>query len=304
MTLVQLKKFIASGNIPSDFMIFIDKDNKFLTEQYVEAIGKQSVGGLYKISSIYEPIQSSTALLAKPPEATNILRTDIFEERAEDYFQFENTIVVCSQIDKNIADKVKNFVIQMPKFEDWQIYDYIKLLCPVLDQTEIQMLIKVTNGDMYRIANELAKVQVFLKEEQKQILNSILFDPQTDLYNADLFTIVNALTDGDLPTLFNFISHKNFELFEPVVLANRVLSSLKNILLITQNPTARAADLGVSTAQQKFIMNKYRNININAIKHKIKFLADVDLNLKSSKLMLSKQSFLTYLVANLCFKIN
>ena len=111
MTLIDLKNFINNKIVPSDFMIFVNKDCPFLATQYVKALGELSIGGINKINSIYEPQQSSIMLLASPTEALNVLTIDTFDERSEDYTQFENTVVVCEQVDKSIAKNVEKYII-------------------------------------------------------------------------------------------------------------------------------------------------------------------------------------------------
>jgi hypothetical protein len=302
MTLMELKEFINNKIMPSDFTILIDKDNKFLARQYVEALGNLTVGGINKISSIYEPIHSSLSLLTAQEDTLNVLFTNNFAEIAENYFEFENTVVVCEQVDKNIYPLVEKYIIKMPKFESWQVHDYIKVLCPALDEVEINWLIAQTNCNIERILNELDKIKLFDYKEQKQILNDIIFDPQTDLYSVDLFDIVNALVDGDLVTLFNFLKHKNYEILEPVTLANRALSSLKNII-ITQNPELTPQDCGINPNYYWKLKKTYNKINLEVAQQKLKFLTEFDLKLKTSKLEMSKQDMLNYLVANMANRL-
>ena len=303
MTLIDLKNFITNNIVPSDFMIFVNKDCPFLTHQYVKALGELSVGGINKINSIYEPQQSSIMLLASPTGALNVVFTDIFDERSEDYAQFENTIVVCEQVSKDIAKNVEKYVIKFPKLTDWQLFDYAKTICPAIDDEDLLWLIKATDNDIDRVINELDKVALFNKNEQKEVFSAVRFDPQTDLYKADLFDIVNALVAGDQQVLFDFIRHNGYEIHEPVVLANRTLSSIKNIILIAKNPQLTAADLGVSPGQYNFIKNRYRSLNVEAVRQKIKFLSNFDLLLKTSQLELDKRDMLSYLISNLSFKI-
>ena len=303
MTLIDLKKFITDKIVPSDFMIFVSKDNPFLANQYAKALGELAVGGVNKISSIYEPQQSSIMLLTMPGEAINILTTEVFDERSEDYSQFENTIVICEQVDKSIAKNVENYIIKFPKLEEWQLCDYAKTLCPVIDDEDILWLVQSSEKSIERVNNELAKVVLFDKNEQKEVFSAIRFDPQSDLYNADLFAVVNALVLGDKMVLFDFIKHNGWEIHEPVVLANRALSSLKNIIIIKQNPSLTAEDCGVSFGQYKFIKGNYHGFNLAAAKKKLKFLANFDLLLKTSQLELDKRDMLSYLINNLNFKI-
>jgi DNA polymerase III delta subunit len=242
-------------------------------------------------------------LLTSSTEALNILTTDVFDERSEDYSQFENTIVICEQVDKSIAKNVENYIIKFPKLEEWQLCDYAKTLCPNIDEEDITWLVKASENSIERINNELDKVALFSKNEQKEVFSSIRFDPQSDLYNADLFAVVNALVLGDLSVLFEFIKHNGYNIHEPVVLANRAFSSLKNIILVTQNYNLNYVDLDMSEKQYKFIKNNNRNLNLAAAKKKLKFLANFDLLLKTSQLELDKRDMLNYLIANLSYKI-
>jgi hypothetical protein len=303
MTLIDLKNFITNSIVPSDFMIFVSKDCPYLANQYVKALGDLCIGGINKINSIYEPQQSSIMLLTNTEGALNVLYTDTFDERSEDYSQFENTIVVCEQVSKDIAKNVENYIIKFPKLTDWQICDYAKTLCPNVEESELMWLVKASDNSIERVINELAKVTLFRSTEQKEIFSAIRFDQHTDLYKADLFEIVNALVNGDQAVLFDFIKHNGHEIHEPVVLANRALSSLKNIILIVRNPQLTAVDCGVSTGQFNFIRSRYRSLKVEAVKQKIKFLSNFDLMLKTSQLDLDKRDMLNYLVANLAYKI-
>ena len=303
MTLVELKSFITKGIVPSDFMIFVCKENKFLAKQYVQELGSLAGGGINKITSIYSPQQSSLAILTTPPGALNVLTVETFTERAEEYSQFENTIVICDQIDKSIKEAVSRYIIEFPKLEEWQIFDYAKKLCTGLDDEDILWLIKATDNNIERVLNELTKVTLFDTEDQKSIFSAIRFDPQTDLVHIDLFTIVNALVLGDMRVLYDFLCHNDYESLDPVVLANRALTSLKNIILVTQNRELSASDLGMSPKQYSFIERSYYSLNINAAKEKLKFLVNFDLSLKTSKLDLSKREMLNYLINHLSYKI-
>ena len=303
MTLMELKTCITNKSVPTEFLILVAKDNSFLAKQYIQAIDKLVPGGITKINSIYEPQQSSLILLTSTTNTVNVLYTDTFDERAENYSQFENTIVICNQIDKSIASAVKDYAINLPKLEDWQIYDYIKTLCPALPEEDILWLIKATESNIERILAELDKVALFEGEQQRAIFSAIRFDPQLDLYKIDLFTVVNALVEGNSLALFNFLKYNDYEALEPVMLANRTLASLKNIILISQNPMLTAEECGVSAGQHRFIRSKYSSLNTEAVRQKIKFLTNFDLALKTSHLDMSKRDMLNYLINNLNYKI-
>ena len=303
MTLMDLKKFITDKIVPSDFMIFVSKDCPFLALQYVKALGDLSISGINKISSIYEPQQSSLMLLTTTEGVLNVLYTDTFDERSEDYSQFENTIVVCEQISKDIAKNVENYTIKFPKLTDWQICDYAKTLCPHVEESELMWLVQASDSSIERVLNELDKVALFSKSEQREVLAAIRFDPQTDLYKANSLTIQEALAEGNMPVLLDFIRHNGYEYIEPVALANGTLTRLKNIILVSQNPMLTGADCGISDKYCGFLRRNYYSLSIEAVKQKIKFLTNFDLMLKTSQLELNKRDMFNYLVSNLAYRI-
>jgi hypothetical protein len=147
MTLMELKEHITNKRVPRDFLIFVNKECPFLASQYIKELSTLA-GGVNKITSIYEPQQSSLFLLTAPEDILNILTVDTFDERSEDYSQFENTIVVCGQVDKTVAKCVENYIIKFPKLEEWQIFDYAKILCPHVDDEDLLWLVKATGNDI------------------------------------------------------------------------------------------------------------------------------------------------------------
>lgn len=304
MKLPELKNQLTLGVLPTDFLILVNpKDSTFLSKQYVNAMIGLATGGVNRITSIYEPIQSSLLNLVTAENTLNLLYVDTFSERAEDYTQFDYTVVVCNQIDKTIEKAVEEFTIKLPKLSDWQIIDYAKMQCKCLDEADIGWLVKAADNNIERVMNELDKISLFSGDEQKQLFAAIQADRKSGLYSADLFSVVNALIDGDTLTLYNFLLNGGADLLEPVVLVNRAFANLKAILLTTQNVGMTPADLGVSSAQFYKLRKQYASLNIEAARLKLKFLAGLDLALKTSQLDMNKHDMLSYLIANVAYKI-
>jgi DNA polymerase III delta subunit len=164
-------------------------------------------------------------------------------------------------------------------------------------------LIQTSGNNIERIINELDKVALFDKNEQKEIFSAIQFDPQSDLYKVDLFTVVNALVEGDLMMLYDFMKYNGYDVHEPVVLVNRALMSLKNIILVTKNPQLSAEALGVTEKQKYALTRKYQSLNENAVRQKLKFLTNFDLMLKTSQLELNKRDMMNYIINNMYYRI-
>lgn len=325
MTLVKLKEMLTNKLVPTDFMIFIKKDNNFLAEQYLkEIITISSDKAINYVTSIYEPQQSAFFLLTQPEDSINICRVENFEERAEDYDQFESTIVICDSVDKSILKLVEDYIIKFPKFFEWHIFDYVKSVCPELDDEDINWLIQICNkdepkpkkknepstpntfsGGFERLLNEVDKLLLFAPEERKNIFNQLRFDPQTDLYKFTFFGLADAIVYGDLNLLREFLKRRDADSFEPVGLVNQATVVLKNIILLTQNPYLTAEQLDINRGTGWYIRDRFkqRPLNLEAAKRKFNFLLEFDYKLKTSQLEMSKQDLLNYIIVNTAYSL-
>lgn len=303
MNLIELKQFINNKTVPSNFMIFLNDNADFLVKQYITEICRL-VNQWVRVPSIYTAQQSSTTLLTTSDDCLHIIYTDSFDERAENYSQFENTIVVCSKIDKDIKEAVNDFIIEFKALTDWQIFDYVKTLCPSIDDADISWLIKISGNNVDRVVSEVDKLKLLSADDQKLLLSQLHFELKEPITDTKMYTIIDALVTGNCLALRDMLLHTNYTDLDAVMLSNRVLSKLKVILLVTQNPTLTASSIGISDKYLNRIAKEYRfGLNIEAIKEKIKFLTNFDYVLKTSQLDISSCDKLNYLIANLSYKI-
>lgn len=304
MTLVELKKTLTTGNLPKSFLIMINSpNNNFLANQYMETMSAIAQNGSKRITSIYDTINDSVNALLDDGNTLYVLNVDVFNERAEDYSIFENTLVICNSVDKHLLTALEPFMIKLPKLEQWQILDYIKQKCSGLSTADLTWLITATGGNMDWLMNEVAKISIFPAQEQPHIFSTIQNDHTSGFYTSEYYKVVDAIVTGDSLQLFNFLLNGGGHLFEAVGLASGAYSKLKSIIMATQNQSAKAEDLGMSAKQLGFFRNNYRNINVSAAIAKLDFLAKFDFDLKTSKLDLDKRSLLSYLISNTAYRI-
>ena len=148
MTLKDLKNAIMQKTLSNNFLILKNVENPlkdsnaaFLSEQYLKEISKARNLEITPINSIYEPLQSTLSLLV-PTATLNVLKVDIFEETSLDYSQFLDTIVICNKIDTKILPLLTDFIVEIPKLENWHIEDYVKMLVPNASATNLNWLTK------------------------------------------------------------------------------------------------------------------------------------------------------------------
>lgn len=300
MTLIELKKRITDNISVEDFIIFVTPKagDTFLADAYIEELCRVKNCNTIPVESIYEPLTSALSLVIDFENNYSLLRTEEFNEAAEDYSSFINTIVVCDKIDKDIAKAAEDFIIKLPTLQDWHITDFIKQQCPALDDYEAKWLCEATNQNIYRTIQELDKINIFPAEQQREIFNEIRFDPASDLYAFKIFDISTALAHGNLVPLREYLLHGKFLDFDPIAIVNLTLTEVKNALLIIHSKVAPAA-IGKSDSQGRGITYGCRDITLEKAKRMIEFLSNIDLRLKSSELDMSRERLIDYIISHL-----
>lgn len=310
MKIEELKQAVTSGTLPSDFLVLVCDGNYFLADQYIDTLCQKTNKEKNRLNSIYD-IESTTAFLFGSENAVNVVKVDVFEEKAKDYSQFKNVIVVCNKIDKKLEKSLSPFIVKMPKLVDWQIKAYMKVMCPGLGDTEINWLYEATSGNIYRIQLELNKIKLFRPEEQIAIFRDLARDQLSDLYHIDIFSLKNELIK---PIVSEEV--KNFMInakYAPNIgvfgLVAMLLGDFKKALFITQRSGMSNDDLvkmGLTTKQIYAIKNSYEKLyrgeRLSAyLKKNITFLSGINSRLVEGKLDFggNEQQLLDYVICNI-----
>ena len=296
MKLTELKSRLESKSIDSRFMVFVCDGDYFLANQYLDEICRVRNKTDCPISSGHDSEDSAFAL-QEDSGMLYVLKTDVFSEVAADYSMFEDVVVVCDKIDQKLSDALGDSVVVFPKLQEWQIKDYMAVLCPGLEASQIDWLYEATAGDIYQIKNELDKVALFDESEQKEVFEAVRFEPGANFYEAQLFKLADSVIKGDRAEIYGFMQHEADCDIDPIALANVMLKTLKNIALIKLNSGATAEEIGVSEKQyfayKKYLYNGYPQ---DRLFKNIEFLSGIDLRLKSSELDMTKDRLLDYIL--------
>ena len=296
MTIIELKKCIETQVIPEDFIIFLCSDNSFIADQYVEAICEINNLTKTNINSLQDQVSALSLVLEKTDEL-NVLKTDNFEEMLIDYSNLKNTIVICNKIDKKIKPFVEDYIIQVPKLVDWQIKSYINKICPTLEPDEVEWLYDATNGDIYRIINEIDKLLLFPVNERKTMLSELRYNPGSDLYALTIFDLAEGIIRNNKPLVLEFLRHDNLN-FDLMSITGAMLRTVKEIILLTQNSGKTLEEIGVSKGRAWHIKQDWKNFPISRLQMLLQFLSGIDLKLKSGLLDMSKEAQIDYLITN------
>ena len=300
MNAQQLKEFILNDTLSDDFLILVCEDNFYIAKQYAEEIASRKNLCLNIIDSLSELDLGAVAdLFAETSESRlNILLTDTFNEKYNNYYDYYNTIVICSKIDKQIAKQVEPFTVKIPKAPDWAIKEYIKTYCEGLTDLRIDDLYNLTNGDIYRITNELDKIKLFDKNNRDNILAELLNDPYVDFCNTTIFDIKNYILQKNKSALCEYLKHKNYAEIDPISITNLLLADYKKNLLLRFNKGTTAESLGLSKGAAYYAKTGC-NLSEAELQDKINFLSKIDYKLKSGELDIPKELITTYILSHI-----
>lgn len=298
MELYKFKEHILNGFLPTQLVVLVCPENFFIADQYINTFCAKSGKEKRLISSIFEQ-DSAMALVDDYSETVNVLKTDIFSEVAEDYSAVENIVVICNKIDKKLESVLADYIIQVPALKDWQVYDYIKQVCPELDQLEIEWLYKATKGNIYKIESEIDKLLLFHPKVRKQVLAHLRFDSASDLYNLSVFELCDAVIYNKKKIILEYFRYRSSTDFELMSLTSNLVSKIKNLLLV-KHAGKTEIDLGISKGQYYHLVNA-PTVSIERLQELLAIATNIDYQLKSGLLDIKKEHQIDYLLSKMCY---
>jgi len=294
MDIIQLKSKIESNSLDDSLLILKYSDNKFLCEHYIDNISKNKNLEKVYVNSITDIFQNNSFF---ETEDNYLYVLDV--EKLTEYPDqtYKNLIILC----KELPDNLTVDYVEVNKLINWQIEDYVKMRLQGLGEQEVVWLCQICKYDIYRLDQECKKIEIFPVGARNNIFNIINSDNgYCDLTDKNLFDFTDAVIRKDLETINNLIPDIFVVDIEPLGAVTTLLKKFKQILAIQTNCKSAITSMGMSDKQVWFLKNNQCNIySTDKIIDIIEFLTDIDFNLKSGNLELSKESFLDYLVVNM-----
>jgi hypothetical protein len=280
MDIMELKKEIIDRSLNDDLLVFVCPENTFLAESYIDEICAFKNLTKRQIATLSETTESALSLVLDYSADMNMLRVETFDELADDYSAFKNCVVLCEKVDKVILEKVKDYVVQIPKLIDWQIKDYIKAICPALPDSDVDWLYAASGKNIYKIDNELRKLRLLKPEEQSKELKNVCSDM---FVHGQVFDLVDALVKNDVMKALDFLRHANdYNNLDPIGLTTLMLTKFRNILFVCYKSGVDVSALGLSKGALWYLRNDGRTVPFSRVEKAIRFLSNIDSRLKSN----------------------
>ena len=322
MTLSAFKDFIVNGGMPKELVIFQYEDDTgcYIANQYVDEIcDKNNLTKSY-IDSLADLQDDTWNMIDRLSTLVtlNVLQVETFSEAYTDYYDFKQVIVICKKIDKKIAKDVKDFVIKFPaiyraknsKIEEqlkdttWQVKAYMQKLCPELSNENIEKLYNATNGSMYKLENEICKLNLLDNIDKNQALLELMYDKNSDLYYTDFYRLISAIVTNDKVALAEYLRHRNSVYIdvEPIGIITCVIEKFKTMLYCLPKSYVSKENFNFGAPSVYYTKLEMQKFSPEVIKKEIEFLSDIDRRLKHGEIDLSKNDFIDYIICQILIR--
>lgn len=246
MKLEDLKSSIEANKYDYNFLIFIDKDSEFLSEQYIYAIKDILHKDLNYIEDINQVLKSSSLFGGYESDYLDIVKVDTFDTIDKRLFNKNNLIIVCKKISDEAKAFYNEYIVNFSKLENWQIKDYLYSMCDGLDDKQLEYILNITNNNIYRLQVEIDRITLFDKSVRSNIFKEFMGEGVLeDLSSYTIFNLTNAILKRDKSAVSNIYKELKSMDVEPIGLLTILYNNFRNIIKIqlTNNATPEGTNI-------------------------------------------------------------
>lgn len=296
MTNKELKERIQTNKLDDSPLILKYKDTKFICNQYIQQIAKNKNYSLEYITCLNE---CKVAEDSFDSIDNRLFILDVEELKEPVDSTYKNVIILTKEVSTDLSIDY----VDMIAIENQHIEDYIHYRVPGLNENEIKWLCTVAKYDIYRLDKECFKLALFPQASQSIIFKEISSDNgYSDLTNDNIFTFCDALIKKDYKKTSELIPEINEADLEPLGCVTILLKKFKQMADFLLNPKSSPSSCKMTEKQFYFLKKhpeKFSAYSTNEIIKNIEFLSNIDFEIKSGNLELSRNRLLDYIVINI-----
>lgn len=290
MTIQELKSQIESSCVTDAPIIFKEDESRFLSNQYITAISKCRNLEINYIEDLSEVVSDKFDFFAcetdEQPRCLNVLKSEVYNWGEKDLARATNLIVVVTKFaDKDTEKKLSDYIVVMPKLEDWQIKDYVYSICEGVAQKDLDWLMSLCGKNLLRLQQELDKLTLFSIPERKYLFDSFIRDGvMNDMSEYNIFNFTNAIASKDLTTLKSIYKEIERADITDFYLLTVLLKNFRNIVLVQLNSNPTPETTGLESKQLYAIKRIPRVYSPEQLVKIFTFLCDIDRMVKEGEL--------------------
>lgn len=283
------KKCIEEKTPIHSLLIFKDYGSNFISRQYFHAIAQinhQEINFIDNLDGLLNDLDSIFFDSSNDLEPRlNVLILDKFEYMDERIKNLTDVFIVCTQIDKNSGDLFKDYIIEVPKLEAWQIKDYIYSIAEGVPENLLDRIISLCGGNIDRLDSEIGKLSLFSPAERKYLLEAMIHDGAfNDLTDTNVFNVTNAIVRKNLDELTSYVKQFGVIDINEIGIVTILAKNFRNMISVqlSNNPTPETTGLD---SKQIYAIKKIPKLySQKQLLDIFDFLCDVDRRLKSGEL--------------------
>lgn len=227
MTLEELKNIIESDNLPESLVIIKYNDTDFIPDQYIRQIRKNH--DVDYIDS-YSQLCYNNDIFGSVNSAFKVLRVEAFD-CLDESIKSSKAFIICRKINKKSEELFSDYIIDVPKLESWQIEDYAYSLAEGVRGDNIKELIESYADNIYKLDNELQKINIFDKNQREFVFTNFLDDGIfNDLSKYNIFNLSTSIIKKDIQTLSKIYENISNIDIEPVGLLTILIQNFRDVI--------------------------------------------------------------------------
>ena len=290
MTIEELKHQIELNTITDSPLIFKDDETMFLSNMYIKAISKSKRLLVKYIQSLSEVVNDPFDFFGcetdEQPLCLNVLHAQVYEWADIDISRTTNLMVVTTKFsNKDIEKRLSDYVVVMPKLEDWQIKDYVYSICEGVSHKDLDWLMNICGKNICRLQQELDKLTLFNVDERKYLFDSFVRDgSMDDLSSYNIFNFTNAITSKDFNMLRSIYKEIERADITDFYLLTVLLKNFRNIIMVQLNSNPTPESTGLDSKQLYAIKRIPKVYSVEQLIRIFDFLCDIDRQVKEGEL--------------------
>lgn len=290
MTIEELKHQIELNTITDSPLIFKDDETMFLSNMYIKAISKSKKLFVKYIQSLSEVVNDPFDFFGcetdEQPSCLNVLHAQVYEWADIDISRTTNLIVVTTKFsNKDIEKRLSDYIVVMPKLEDWQIKDYVYSICEGVSHKDLDWLMNICGKNICRLQQELDKLTLFNVDERKYLFDSFVRDgSMDDLSSYNIFNFTNAITSKDFNMLRSIYKEIERADITDFYLLTVLLKNFRNIIMVQLNSNPTPESTGLDSKQLYAIKRIPKVYSVEQLVRIFDFLCDIDRQVKEGEL--------------------
>ena len=284
LNLNEVKTALENNKDIDQFLIFYYEDTTdYIPVQYAKALARIRNSEILYVNELDE-INSSPDPFSEPTSNLYVYKTDSLERIPAKYLQ-NNLIIITPKLLKDAEKEYDEYILRIPKLEEWQIVDYIKTVSPGLTQDEMEWLVRTYKSNMYRVELEVDKLKPFSESARQYIFEDFYVDHVFEtLSEYGIFDFTSAIQSKDLQTISNILSDINHIDIEPTGLITLLCANFKKLIKVWLNKNPTPENTGLKSNQIWAINKLSRTYTKEQLVKVFELVSDMERRLKTGEM--------------------